>query len=170
MLIRAATCTDAPAIAAIYNPYISQSCISFEEVPVTPDDIAQRMQQVQQQGLPYLVACRHGQVIGYCYATPWRVRSAYRFSVEVSVYLAAHAHGQGIGTALYQTLLLQLTAAGYHLAIGGITLPNEKSVALHEKMGFVKVAHFSEVGFKQGAWRDVGYWQRKLTVDERAGW
>jgi phosphinothricin acetyltransferase len=162
MHIRPADSADAPAIAAIYNPYITDSCITFEEVPVTPADITERMQQVQQQGLPYLVACRDGQVMGYCYATPWRVRSAYRFSVEVTVYLAGDAHGQGIGTALYQALLAQLTAAGYHLAIGGITLPNDKSVALHEKLGFSQVAHFSEVGFKQGAWRDVGYWQRKL--------
>ena len=162
MHIRPADNADAPAIAAIYNPYITDSCITFEEVPVTPADITERMQQVQQQGLPYLVACRDGQVMGYCYATPWRVRSAYRFSVEVTVYLAGDAHGQGIGTALYQALLAQLTAAGYHLAIGGITLPNDKSVALHEKLGFSQVAHFSEVGFKQGAWRDVGYWQRKL--------
>lgn len=162
MHIRPADNADAPAIAAIYNPYITDSCITFEEVPVTPADITERMQQVQQQGLPYLVACRDGQVMGYCYATPWRVRSAYRFSVEVTVYLPSDAHGQGIGTALYQALLSQLTAAGYHLAIGGITLPNDKSVALHEKLGFSQVAHFSEVGFKQGAWRDVGYWQRKL--------
>lgn len=162
MHIRPADSADAPAIAAIYNPYITDSCITFEEVPVTPADITERMQQVQQQGLPYLVACRDGQVMGYCYATPWRMRSAYRFSVEVTVYLAGDAHGQGIGTALYQALLAQLTAAGYHLAIGGITLPNDKSVALHEKLGFSQVAHFSEVGFKQGAWRDVGYWQRKL--------
>lgn len=162
MHIRPADNADAPAIAAIYNPYITDSCITFEEVPVTPADITERMQQVQQQGLPYLVACRDGQVMGYCYATPWRVRSAYRFSVEVTVYLPSDAHGQGIGTALYQALLSQLTVAGYHLAIGGITLPNDKSVALHEKLGFSQVAHFSEVGFKQGAWRDVGYWQRKL--------
>lgn len=162
MFIRPASNADAPAIAAIYNPYITDSCITFEETPVTAADIAQRMLQVQQQGLPYLVACRDEQVIGYCYATPWRARSAYRFSVEVTVYLASEAHGQGIGTALYQALLKQLTDTGYHLAIGGITLPNDKSVALHEKLGFSKVAHFSEVGFKQGAWRDVGYWQRKL--------
>ncbi len=164
MLIRPACSADAPAIAAIYNPYITDSCVTFEEVPVTPADIAERMQQVQQQSLPYLVACRDGQVIGYCYATPWRVRSAYRFSVEVTVYLAHDVHGQGIGTALYKALLSQLTTAGYHLAIGGITLPNDKSVALHEKLGFSQVAHFSEVGFKQGAWRDVGYWQRKLAA------
>lgn len=159
MLIRDALLQDAAAIAAIYNPYVLTTTISFEEEAVSPQEMAQRMAQVQQQGLPYLVAESNGQLQGYAYATPWRVRKAYRYSVEVTVYLPEHAQGRGVGTALYQALFSRLKALGVHAVIGGITQPNPASVALHEKLGMRQVALFPEVGFKFGAWRDVGYWQ-----------
>ena len=162
MLIRDAHASDAPAIAAIYNPYILETTISFEEEPVPDADMARRVADVQAAGLPWLVAEEGGAVIGYAYATKWRVRHAYRHSVETSVYLAPAAARKGIGTALYEALFARLRAGEYHLAIGGIALPNEASVALHEKMGYEKAAHFKEVGFKFGRWLDVGYWQKTL--------
>lgn len=164
MFIRDAALHDAPAIADIYNPYVLNTTISFEEEAVSSDEIAKRMTQVQQQGLPYLVLETNEEVQGYAYATPWRVRKAYRYSVEVTVYLKADALGQGYGTALYQALFIRLKAMGVHAVIGGITQPNPASVALHEKLGMRQVALFPEVGFKFGAWRDVGYWQLTLTA------
>jgi L-amino acid N-acyltransferase YncA len=162
MHVRPAQPDDAAAIAAIYNHYILTTSVSFEELAVDAAEIARRMAGVEAAGLPYLVAEDTGIVTGYAYATPWRVRPAYRGSVETSVYLATGSHGRGTGTALYRLLLAQLTERGFHLAIGGIAQPNPASVALHEKMGFEKVAHFSEVGRKFGRWIDVGYWQRRL--------
>lgn len=162
MTIRAATPHDAAAIAAIYNPYIAQTTISFEEEPVNADEMRGRIAAVQDGGLPWLVLERDGEIAGYAYATKWRVRHAYRFSVETSVYLAPRHARKGAGTALYEALLERLRATGCHLVIGGIALPNDASVALHEKMGYRKVAHFGEVGFKFGRWIDVGYWERRL--------
>lgn len=162
MLIRDATLHDATAIAEIYNPYVLNTTISFEEEAVSGDEMANRMSHVRQQGLPYLVLETNAQVQGYAYATPWRVRKAYRYSVEVTVYLKADAHRRGFGTALYQALFTRLKALGVHAVIGGITQPNPASVALHEKLGLRQVALFPEVGFKFGAWRDVGYWQLNL--------
>ena len=160
--VRAAGAGDAAAIAAIYNHFVLHSAISFEEEAVSADNMAQRIDDVQRASLPWLVAERDGALLGYAYATKWRVRHAYRFSVETSVYLAPDAAGHGTGSILSAALLEQLRRAGCHLVIGGIALPNPASIALHEKFGFEKVAHFKEVGFKFGAWRDVGYWQKIL--------
>lgn len=157
-----ASIADAAAIAALYNPYVLDSTISFEEVAVTADAMAGRIAEVQAAGLPWLAARRDGVLLGYAYASKWRTRHAYRYAVETSVYLAPAAAGHGLGTGLYGALLARLRAAGYHLAIGGIALPNAASIALHQKLGFEKVAHFKEVGFKFGQWRDVGYWQLRL--------
>lgn len=162
MNLREANAADAPAIAAIYNHYIATTSISFEEEAVTGAVMAQRIADVHASGLPWLVATEGDTVLGYAYATKWRVRHAYRFSVESSVYLDKAHSGRGIGAALYRELLTQLQTGGAHLVIGGIALPNAASVALHEKMGFKKVAQFGEVGFKFGKWIDVGYWERKF--------
>lgn len=162
MIIRPALPSDAATIAAIYNHYILTTTISFEEIPVDGAGIAQRMASVFAAGLPYLVAEQDGIVTGYAYATAWRARPAYRTSVETSVYLRNGTHARGTGTLLYRALLDQLVRDGYHLAIGGIAQPNAASVRLHEKLGFEKVAHFSEVGCKFGRWVDVGYWQLRL--------
>jgi L-amino acid N-acyltransferase YncA len=164
MIVRPALSTDAPAIAAIYNHYILTTTISFEELPVDGADIAGRMAGVHAAGLPYLVAEAEGAVIGYAYATPWRARPAYRTSVETSVYLRYGTQCRGTGSALYRVLLDQLARDGYHMAIGGIAQPNPASVALHEKFGFEKVAHFKEVGCKFGKWVDVGYWELLLAA------
>lgn len=159
MKIRDASVEDAESIASIYNHFVLTTSISFEEAEVPVIEMAARIADLQASGLPWIVAQQDGVVAGYAYATKWRVRHAYRFSVETSVYLAPDQAGKGIGTALYQALLKRLRDGGYHLAIGGIALPNAASVALHEKLGFEKVAQFREVGFKFDQWTDVGYWQ-----------
>lgn len=161
-MIRQATPADAAAIVAIYNHYVLTTTVTFEEQAVTMAQMAERIAQVQADGLPWLVLEQNGEVLAYAYATKWRVRTAYRFSVESTVYVKDGITGKGIGSQLYQQLLAELKALGLHLVIGGITLPNEKSVALHEKFGFEKCGHFQQVGFKFEQWRDVGYWQKLL--------
>jgi len=164
-IIRPARATDASAICAIYNHYIATTTISFEEAPVTPADMVQRIAGVIDTGLPWLVMLENDKLIGYAYATKWRVRAAYRYSVESSIYLAAEHAGQGAGRQLYAALLEELRQRDLHLVIGGIAQPNEASVRLHERLGFRKVAHFSEVGLKFGKWVDVGYWELKLKLN-----
>lgn len=164
MNIRDASVADAESVAAIYNHFVLTTSISFEEAAVAPAEMAQRIADVQAAALPWLVAEQDGVVAGYAYATKWRARHAYRFSVESTVYLAPALGGKGLGTALYGALIERLRAAGFHMVIGGIALPNPASIALHEKLGFGKVAQFSEVGFKFDRWTDVGYWELKLTA------
>jgi L-amino acid N-acyltransferase YncA len=160
--IRAAESSDANALAEIYNHYVLGTVVTFEENPISGTDMEQRIDAVGSSTLPWLVAEKDGRTVGYAYASPWKTRSAYRFSVEVTVYLAPESAGCGIGSLLYGELLAQLQGLGAHAVIGGIALPNDASVALHEKFGFKKVAHFPQVGFKFGQWIDVGYWERVL--------
>lgn len=160
-MIRAVSAADAAAIAAIYNHYVATTTISFEEQPVHVDEMARRIADISAR-LPWLVWEEQGVVLGYAYATPWRVRSAYRFSVETSVYVSCDHPRRGIGRRLYAALLEQLRARELQVAIGGIAQPNDASVALHEAMGFEKVAHFRRVGLKFGRWIDVGYWELQL--------
>jgi len=160
--IRPATIADAASIVAIYNDYIATTTISFEEQPVSEVDMAGRIGDVLDAGLPWLVAEHAGATVGYAYATKWRARPAYRFSVESTVYLAPTACGRGWGASLYRRLLEQLRENGLRTVIAGIAQPNARSVGLHERLGFRKVAHFSDVGFKFDGWIDVGYWQLNL--------
>lgn len=150
-------------IAHIYNYYIRETTVTFEEEPVTPAEMERRVEGVRSSFLPWLVALQDDGVIGYAYATPWRPRTAYRYSAEVTIYLAPQRIGIGLGTMLYTQLFTRLEARGIHAVIAGIALPNGGSIALHEKFGMEKVAHFKEVGFKFDRWIDVGYWQRTLT-------
>ncbi len=159
-MIRDAVSTDAGAIASIYNHYIHNTVATFEEDELSTAQMAARMQSVQGAGYPWLVAERDGVIVGYAYASRWRERVAYRYSAESTVYLAPDTTGAGLGTLLYTELFERLKSMGAHAVMGGITLPNPASVALHEKLGMRKVAEFSEVGYKQGQWLDVGYWQR----------
>jgi phosphinothricin acetyltransferase len=161
-LIRSATVADAEAIGAIYNHYIRETIVTFEEEPVSAADMRSRIEEVAAASLPWLVAEQAGAVVGYARATKWRPRSAYRFSVESTIYLAPQHAGAGLGTMLYRELISQLNQRGLHRVIGGVALPNAASVALHEKLGFRKVAHFGEVGFKLGRWIDVAYWELAL--------
>lgn len=160
--IRAAVAGDADAIAQIYNHFVTHTVVTFEEDTVSPDEMLRRMESVRSAALPWVVAEREGHLIGYAYATKWKERSGYRFSVEATVYLAPDAVGHGAGSALYAALFPLLQQRGIHAVMGGIALPNDASVALHEKFGMRKVAHLEAVGFKFDRWIDVGYWQRVL--------
>ncbi len=160
IVIRAAAAADAGPIAAIYNHYVAKTVITFEEEPVAAAEMARRIADAGSASLPWLVAEREGKVAGYAYATPWRARSAYRFAVEVTVYADPDCPRVGIGSRLYEQVLPRLKEKGLHSALGVIALPNQASVAFHERFGFAKVAHLREVGFKFGRWIDVGYWQK----------
>lgn len=160
--IRAAKASDAEAIAGIYNHYILNTAITFEEQAIEKADILARMKEVDESALPWLVAESEGRLAGYAYGGRWKGRCAYRFSVESTIYLAEASKGRGIGAELYGALLAELRHRKLHVAVGGIALPNEPSVKLHEKLGFQKVAHFKEIGYKFEKWIDVGYWQVAL--------
>jgi phosphinothricin acetyltransferase len=157
-MIRQVFEADAAAICGIYNEYILTTRISFEESAVSIDEMAHRIRGVTQQ-FPWLVYEEEGKIAGYIYASQWRERSAYRYSVELGIYLASEQTGKGIGSLLMTELLRELKATPIHSVIGGIALPNPASIALCEKFGFQKVAHFREVGYKLGSWVDVGYWE-----------
>lgn len=164
MRIRLAAAADAAALAAIYRPYVTDTAVSFETDP--PDEAAMRA-WIASGGdrYPWLVACDEaGAVLGYASGSAFRTRPAYRFTVETSIYLAADAVGRGVGRRLYEVLLEALEAQGFAQAIGAITLPNPASVALHERLGFVRAGTYRDVGWKFGAWHSVGLWQRPLAT------
>lgn len=154
--------TDAAGIAAVYLPYVLHSAASFEQEPPDEHEIRRRMSASPR--LPWLVAERSNVIVGYAYASQHRARPAYRWSVEVSVYLVPSEGGKGIGRALYGMLLREVRDLGYVSVFAGITLPNEPSVRLHEAMGFTLVGVIRQVGFKHHRWHDVGWWQRTLPV------
>jgi phosphinothricin acetyltransferase len=162
IVIRPAMVADAAAVAGIYNHYIRETIITFEEEEVSPPEIARRIEQVGSASLPWLIAERDGESLGYAYATRWHSRSAYRFSTEIAVYVDVNHKRRGVGSRLYDQLFPLLKTRGIRAVMAGIALPNEASVALHEKFGLSKVAHFTAVGFKFNGWIDVGYWQRIL--------
>jgi len=159
--IRFAEPRDAAAILAIYTPYCEATAVSFESVPPNVEQIAERMERIASQ-YPWLVAEIDGRVAGYVYACPHRERGAYRWAVDVTVYVEANRHRRGIGRALYTSLLAMLRAQGFFKAYAGITLPNPASVGVHEVLGFQPVAVYRGVGYKLGQWRDVGWWQLEL--------
>lgn len=162
MHIRNATPDDAAAIADIYRHYVDTTVISMEQAAPDAADMADRIRAVLDAGLPWIAVELDGKLAGYAYASAWRARPGYRFSVESSVYLDQACQQRGLGSALYRALLERLRALGMHTVIGGIALPNAASVALHEKFGFEQVACFRAVGTKFGRWVDVGYWQLHL--------
>ena len=161
IIIRLARDDDAPAIAAIYAPYVSDTPISFELAPPTEDEMARRLAKTLAR-FPWLVAEAEGAVIGYAYASQHRERAAYQWAADVSVYVRKGQWGRGIGRALYTALFAILRAQGYINVYAGIALPNTASVALHEAMGMTPVGVYRHVGYKAGAWHDVGWWQGLL--------
>jgi L-amino acid N-acyltransferase YncA len=166
MRIRAAAPDDAAAIAGIYAPYVTGTAVSFE---TEPPDSAEMGARIAAGGAlyPWLAAeDEAGGLLGYASAAPFRARAAYRFTVETSVYLRNEACGRGLGRALYEPLLATLEAQGFTQAIGAIALPNEASVRLHERLGFVHAGTYRRVGWKLGAWWDVGLWQRPLAAPQ----
>ena len=159
--VRIAHISDAQAIQAIYAPMVERTAISFELEPPSVEEMAMRIESTLPTS-PYLVVLRDGQVIGYAYASQHRAREAYRWSVDVTVYISPEAHRSGVGRALYDVLLPTLKRQGFHAAYAGIALPNDGSVGLHEALGFAHIGTYPEVGFKHGAWHDVGYWRIAL--------
>jgi L-amino acid N-acyltransferase YncA len=166
MITREALAADAEQLAAIYNHYIEHTIVTFEEVPVSARDMADRLAEIHSASYPWLVAEDAGHVVGFAYGAPWKNRVGYRFSSEITVYLADGMARRGLGSRLYGVLLPELRSRGIHTVLGGIALPNEGSVALHEKFGMRKVAHLSDIGYKFGTWIDVGYWQRSWNAIE----
>lgn len=150
---------DAGQIAKIYNFYVLNTHHTFETEAITADEMRKRIGEIS-NNYPFLVAEEDGEILGYAYAALYKPRQAYRFSVEVSVYIKPETKGKGIGKMLYEKLFEELSKTETHAIIAGISLPNEASIKLHEKFGFEKIAHFREVGFKFGKWIDVGYWER----------
>lgn len=157
-MVRNATIDDVNQITDIYNYYILNTTVTFEKTPVSNDIIEERIAQIQVK-YPWLVLENEGQIQGFAYATEWKPRGAYRHSVESTVYLRNGESGRGYGSELYSELINLLKNLKVHTVIGGISQPNEDSIALHEKFGYKKVAHFKEVGHKFDQWVDVAYWQ-----------
>lgn len=156
--IRPARQEDAGAVRAVYAPYVEDTPVSFEEQPPTIDEMAGRIESSH----VWLVSEDESGVHGYAYATRFHPRPAYRWSTEVSIYLAAEARGKGIGKRLLSALLDELRRRGFVNAFAGTTLPNAASISLFESFGFEKIAHQRKVGFKLGEWHDVGWWQLQL--------
>ncbi|MET0338926.1 MAG: N-acetyltransferase family protein [Caulobacter sp.] len=163
MNIRPATAADAPAIAEIYADACLNGFGTFEEVPPSADEIVTRMTGVQSRGLPYLVAEEDGEILGYAYAGPFRLRAAYRYTVEDSVYISPKAKGRGVGRAVLGAVLDACAAMGLRqvMAIIGDT-DNAGSIGLHKAMGFEPVGTFRDVGFKQERWVDIVLMQKSL--------
>jgi L-amino acid N-acyltransferase YncA len=164
-VVRIATPADAKAIAAIYAPYVLETPISFEEIPPDASEMARRLIATAET-YPFLVYEDGSELLGYAYGSTHRSKPAYRWSVETTIYVARHAHGKGIGRTLYAELLDLLTRQGFHSAFAGIVPPNDKSVRLHEAMGFRYLGTFPEIGFKHGKWHDLGWWHRPLAEEK----
>lgn len=162
VLIRLARASDAAAIAAIYRRYVEDSRISFEEAPPDAAEMARRIHGEMPGYHPWYLVEEDSCILGYAASTPFRARPSYRWTVETGIYLAEDAMGRGVGRALLSTLLATLERQGYVAAIGAIALPNDASVALHEKLGFIYAGTYRGVGFKLGEWLDVGLWEKEL--------
>jgi phosphinothricin acetyltransferase len=165
--IRLATPLDGEAVAAIYRPVVAETAISFETTLPDRDEMARRIDETQ-RSYPWLVCDVDGQTAGYAYAAKHRVRGAYQWSVDTSVYIADDYRRRHIGRGLYTSLFAILAAQGYFNAFAGIALPNPASVALHESMGFEPIGVYRRVGFKLDRWHDVGWWQLVLRPHERS--
>ena len=152
---------DAAACAAIYAPHVREGVASFEEQPPSAEEMHERIATTS-QAYPWLVAERDGEPAGYAYGSQHRTRAAYRWAVDVTVYVDAARHRGGVGRELYAALLPLLARQRFQIACAGIALPNDASVGLHEAMGFELVGVYRDIGFKAGAWRDVGWWQARL--------
>ena len=157
-MIRPATTGDASRITGIYNHYVRSTIVTFDEEPIKRTAVAARIADTV-VSFPYLVEEENGHVRAFAYASPWKSRGAYRQTAETTIYLDPECTGLGIGSRLYTQLIEALRERGIHALLGGIALPNPASIALHEKLGFTKVAQLKEVGRKFGRWIDVGYWE-----------
>lgn len=161
-IIRDVHIDDARQLVDIYNYYVLNSVITFDDVPLKVQAFEEKITTIK-EGFPFLVFEEEAKILGYAYAGKWRQKPAYKNTVEITVYLKKGEVGKQIGTKLYADLLNQLRKQNIHAIIGGMTLPNKASVRLHEKFGFEQVAHFKEVGLKFNKWLDVGFWQLILS-------
>lgn len=161
-MIRPVDATDIAQITEMYNMYIRTSLATFEEEEITKEEMSDRVNRIMRKGNPFIVWDENGTIAGYAYASTFRERIAYRFTVESTVYLNPAYYGKGIGDRLYNSLIIHCKQKGYHSMIGVITLPNDPSVKLHEKHGFKKVGHLTESGYKFEQWADVGFWELLL--------
>lgn len=159
--VRSATPADAPACAAIYAPYVTETAVTFETVPPGPEEIAQRIAAAVRSHA-WLVVEDGGRVAGYAYGAPFHSRAAYRWACEVSVYLELGRRRTGAGRRLYEALFTRLEARGFRTAVAGMTLPNEASAGLHRVMGFEPVGTYRRIGWKLDRWHDVAWMQRSL--------
>ena len=161
VVIRLASAADAAAVQAIYAPYVRETAISFETEPPTVEEMGRRIRAILEHA-PWLVCERDGAMVGYAYAGRFHARAAYRWSVELTVYVDQAQRRNGLGLALYTALLDALRLQGFRVAIGTITVPNPASVGLHERLGFQRAALLPAIGFKHGRWHDVGWWSLDL--------
>ena len=157
-MIRSIELSDAKQICELYNFYVENAVCTFEMDPVSVEEMTKRIENIT-ESYPWIVAEEDGLIIGYAYAGKWKERSAYRFTVEASVYIRSGHEGNRLGTTMYTSLIRRLRSQGIHAVIGGVVLPNVQSERLHERLGFKKIGHFSEVGYKFDGWRDVGYYE-----------
>lgn len=158
MNIRQVKLEDAAQVAEVYNYYIQNTHHTFENEPLSADEMEKRIAATMENH-PYLVAEEDGEILGYAFASQFRLREAYEFSAEVSIYVRNEAKQRKIGTQLYVQLFDQLAETDVHAIVAGIALPNDASINFHERLGFEKVAHFKAIGYKLGRWIDVGYWE-----------
>ena len=156
---------DAPGCAEIYAPFVTDTAVTFDEEPPDAEAMGRHMETTM-RSYPWVVAERDGALLGYAYGSRHRARAAYRWAAEVGIYVAQGSRRTGVGRALYATLLGMLGEQGLHVALAGITLPNPASVALHEACGFQPVGVYRGVGWKAGAWRDVSWWQVRLSGED----
>ncbi len=161
LTIRLATPTDAEGILNIYAPYIETTSLTFETVVPSVEEFAQRISHYL-ENWPWLVCEADGKIAGYAYASRYRERVAYQWSVECSVYIHEDFQKAGVGSALYTALFAILQKQGFNNVYAVINLPNDKSVAFHESLGFTYFATYEKVGYKLGQWKNVGWWQLQL--------
>jgi phosphinothricin acetyltransferase len=166
MMIRSVHTADASAICGIYNYHVVNTAVSFEEAPVSVEEMKSRIQTVTAQ-YPWFVWEETGEILAYAYINAWRDRAAYRYAAELSIYVKHGWEGRGLGRKLMTCLLGSVKKTNIRILVSGITIPNDASIALHEKLGFQKVAHFKEIGYKLETWLDVGFWE--LIIKSEAG-
>ncbi|WP_303317413.1 GNAT family N-acetyltransferase [Flavivirga abyssicola] len=160
-MIRPLNLNDTEELLDIYNYYVLNSIVTFDDVALSLEIFKDKITRINAD-YPFIVFEEKNEILGYAYGSKWRPKPAYKHTVESTVYVKHGMLGKQIGTKLYTALLSQLKAQNYHIVLGGLTLPNDASVKLHEKFGFNQVAHFKEVGLKFGKWLDVGFWQLRF--------
>lgn len=158
-MIRPTRIEDLEAIKEIYNYYIENSVITFDQEPWTMEDAIHKMEILEQGDYPFICCYDKGELVGYYYLSSWNFRSAYSTTAEVTIYIKPDKIGQGYGKKMMRHMMEESQRRGFHSLIAAITIPNDASIALHEQFGFKEVSLFREVGYKAGIWCDVGHWQ-----------